>query len=773
MRSSQVPGSALRAALTLATVLLAACGPPAPETVPEPKPLSYPNAWLEEREEKMNQTVWAKEMLAQECGLVFDSFWNALNAATNKLSVAAAFPLGEIALGQWETMRVLPHAVQVRTSRGPGPVLQAADWRAFVEGFQRQGWQLSQTEFRHCRFDLSAEGRPRQSRFYFSAHLTNSFDAGRAALEGDLIVDWAPKPAGQPPAVQRVDARPLIVSARQGVPPFQPAFIAAIAPKEPASWIDPLIVHDLEADGLPEIILLAANLIYRRDPTGSYTAEPLLRHPPALIFSGLVADFDQDGRADLLCAVADGLVLFHGSAGGTFAEPGETVWEAHPLLINPMALTCGDIDGDGDLDVFLGQYRLPTLGQIFRPNYHNANDGYPWHLLVNDGRGHFTNATAAAGLDKKRRRRVFSASWVDLDNDGHLDLAVVSDFAGIDLYRNDGHGRFTDVTDQWIPEAHAFGMSQVVADFNRDGRLDLLMIGMNSPTVDRLDHLGLTRSGAPDEQTMRTRMSFGNRLYLARPDSGFEQTALNDSIARSGWSWAGTTFDWDNDGYPDVYVSNGQDTRSTVREYEPEFWLHHIYIDDAADDAAVTRYFMGEYQRTRGQGWSYGGYEKNRLFWNQQGTEFKEVGHLLGVALEEDSRCVVSTDLEGDGRMDLLVITRERWPGTNQTLRVYRNTLADAGNWIGFRLRDARGAPSVGARVTVQSGHCLAVRHTVAGDSFRSQQSSLLQFGLGAADRAERVEIRWPDGTVTTMKQPAINRYHVLTGPGAGAPSTP
>ncbi len=773
MRSSQVPGSVLRAALTVGAVLLAACRPQAPEIETESKPLSRPKTWLEEREEQMNRTVWAKEMLAQECGGVFDSFWDALNAASNKLSVAAAFPVGEVVLGQWETVRALPHAVQMRTSSGPGPVLQAADWRAFVEGFQRQGWQLSQTEFRHCRFDVTADGRPRQSRFYFSAHLTNSLHPGRAALEGDLIVDWAPQPAEHPPAVQRVNACQLIVSTRLGQPPFELVLAEEIAPREPASWIDPLIVHDLEGDGWPEIMLLAANLIYHRGPTGAYTSEPLLRHPPALIFSGLVADFDQDGRADLLCAVADGLVLFHGSDGGAFAEPGETVWEAHPLLINPMALTCGDIDGDGDLDVFLGQYRLPTLGQIFRPNYHNANDGYPSHLLVNDGHGHFTNATAAAGLDKKRWRRVFSASWVDLDNDGHLDLVVVSDFAGIDLFRNDGHGRFTDVTDQWIPEAHAFGMSQVAADFNRDGRLDLLMIGMNSPTVDRLDHLGLTRSGAPDEQPMRARMSFGNRLYLARPDSGFEQTALNDSIARSGWSWACAAFDWDNDGYPDVYISNGQDTRSTVREYEPEFWLHHIYIDAAADDTAVTRYFMGEYQRTRGQGWSYGGYEKNRLFWNQQGTEFKDVAHLLGVALEEDSRCVVSTDLEGDGRMDLLVITRQRWPGMHQTLRVYRNILADPGNWIGFRLRDARGAPSVGARVTVQSGQRLAVRHTVAGDSFRSQQPNLLQFGLGAADRVERVEIRWPDGTVTTMKHPAINRYHELTGPGARADSTP
>src|SRR5207247_1734520 len=242
----------------------------------------------------------------------------------------------------------------------------------------------------------------------------------------------------------------------------------------------------------------------------------------------------------------------------------------------------------------------------------------------------------------------------------------------------------------------------------------------------------------------------------------FEQTG--DSIARSGWSWGCSAFDFDNDGFPDVYIANGMQSKQSVRDYEPEFWLHDIYVDDSVDDFTATAYFMGKFSRTRGAGWSYGGYEKNRLYLNERGASFVEIGHLTGVALEQDSRNVVADDLDGDGRMDLLVTTFEKWPEEKQTLRVYKNTLTDGGNWIGFRFREEPKSP-VGVRVALRYNGRSAVRQIVTGDSFRSQHANTVHFGLGEVDRVESVEIRWPNGQVVTLRGPEVNRYHSIRAP--------
>src|SRR5439155_16687413 len=117
-----------------------------------------------------------------------------------------------------------------------------------------------------------------------------------------------------------------------------------------------------------------------------------------------------------------------------------------------------------------------------------------------------------------------------------------------------------------------------------------------------------------------------------------------------------------------VYIANGLQSKQSVRDYESEFWLHDIFVDENIDDLTASSYLMQKFSRTRGQGWSYGGFEKNRLYLNQHGESFVEIGHLAGVALEQDSRNVVADDLDGDGRVDLLVTTDEVGSDVQHTL---------------------------------------------------------------------------------------------------------
>ena len=176
---------------------------------------------LEASENELNKTAWAKEILAEQCGQVFESLWDSLNAATNKLDVIASFAVAELAVGNFSSTQQLAHGIELRESSGAGPMWSLPDWRRFVQESQAAGWQGERVEFRHTQFATDASGRPQQSQFYFSVHLTNPSLTERAILEGDLVVDWEAKsPGAELPAVKRIDASRLILKTRKGEPPL-------------------------------------------------------------------------------------------------------------------------------------------------------------------------------------------------------------------------------------------------------------------------------------------------------------------------------------------------------------------------------------------------------------------------------------------------------------------------------------------------------------------------------------------------------------------------
>jgi hypothetical protein len=720
---------------------------------------------IEAKEKEVAETVWAEELIAQRAGQVFERFWDLFNASIDRWELAAAFTSDSWLLPQFATPVRVAHGIQlcepVRHVR-----LSAAEWPTYLRSFEQAGWRPVQLEFRHNRCEVT-EGRPVRSQLHFEVHLEQPAGEQRAALAGNLDVTWAVGlKADGFPAVREVDASQLSLKTLQGPVPFAPVLEEIVRPPEKSQFIDPLILHDLDGDGLSEIILAARNLVFRRRAWNRFEREPLCRHPIGLIFTGVIADFSGDGQDDFLCAKFEGLSLFRGSTNGVFEEPERRVWSVEPHLKYAQVLTCGDVDSDGDLDIWLGQYKGPYVrGQMPTP-YFDANDGNPAYLLLNDGSGKFTDATEVAGLAEKRWRRSYSGSLIDLDKDEDLDLLVVSDFAGVDVYANDGNGLFTDLTAQWLPERHVFGMAHAFADFNADGDLDFLVTGMHCPTPQRLEALGLVRPERPDYAVMRARMTRGNRLFLRDVSGYFGSSALSDSIAHSGWSWGCTAFDFDNDSYPDVYIGNGHESKQSVQDYEPEFWLHDIYVGSSQHDEVVWAYFGSKQGRTRGQGMSYGGYEKNRLFWNQSGSRFLEVGHLLGVALESDSRAVAADDLDGDGREDLLVTTTEVWPTVRQTLRVYHNRVENTGNWLAVRLSPRGiGVSSVGAVVTVSAGGRRLIQAVATGDSHRAQRANRLHFGLGPIEEVDRLEVRWPNGTSSILAAPGINECHTVEAP--------
>jgi len=371
-----------------------------------------------------------------------------------------------------------------------------------------------------------------------------------------------------------------------------------------------------------------------------------------------------------------------------------------------------------------------------------------------------------AGLGRKRFRRTYSSSFVDLDDDRDMDLLVVSDFAGFDMYLNDGHGHFTDVTEVFGRDRYMFGMSHTFGDYDLDGDLDFYVTGMSSTTARRLESLGLGRNDKPEHNALRQAMGYGNRMFL-RNGNGFEPASFNADVARTGWSWGTSSFDFDNDGDKDIFVANGHISGGSTQDYCTTFWRHDIYTDNSQDDVArenMFQFVMTPLQETE---ISWNGYEHKVLLMNHGGTGFTNVAYLLGVGFEYDGRAVVTEDLDADGRVDLLVLEIKSGGGAgdqnDQILHVYQNRLMEAGNWVGVRLDQARSNRSpIGATVTVVTATGSQMTRFVTGDSFSAQHSATAHFGLGDLTAIDSIEIQWADGTHQRIEDPALNQYLAL-----------
>lgn len=533
--------------------------------------------------------------------------------------------------------------------------------------------------------------------------------------------DWSD---GETPRLRnyRLSQPPTVQS---GVPVFEPWADLLIPTNGVGLFTDPLLKETTERG--VQLHLAGAGVTAVRVGEG-WRWETGDMGPPDRVKAIVRADLDGDGTTEVVVADASG-VQVRGRDGWRQA------WVAPAKLRHPQSITAGDVDGDGDLDLWVTQYRLPFVNGQFPTPYYDANDGFPSYLLRNDGT-QWLDITEVSGLAPKRYRRTYSASWLDFDGDGDLDLVNVSDFAGLDLYRNDGRGHFTDLTPELGLTRHAFGMAHVVWDANHDALPDLLMVGMDSPVASQLDALGLGRSEFPGHMVHRGAMTYGNRLFVGSRSRGMELSPLSEDLRRAGWAWGAAVLDWNNDGRDDIHLVNGHETFESRSEFERQFWQHDVYVGGSTPDPAAQLYFMQANERRRAARQSYGGWQANRLFTQTVRDSFVENAWILGVAVTEDCRNVVAGDFDEDGRMDLALTTYEQWPVTRQRLLIFRNRSINDGHWIGYRLN----APAPGSHLEVTTREGIRRHWWVNGDGYRSQSDTEAHFGLGHGSEVLKAE---------------------------------
>ncbi len=724
---------------------------------------------------KLDSTLWNPEVQAQKHEEVFVTLWDELREAKDKYEPLGRFAFGRLFLPRSAESRDLDWGIRSRRFGDPTREVKGEDWKRFLEDWKKRGLRIIETEWHHGSFSIG-EGTPARSLVSVTIHALNPGNQERHILRGKLRVEWGENPSVATPHPERIMIEELQVLSRQGLAPFQESSVLRFNPNDSGNthrdevFFQPLLLYDLDRDGLSEVISAGISKIYWNHGSGRLVPEPMVSGGNAQkswnsghVRGALVADLTGDGQADLfLVKEEEPLLVFPGKPDGRFAAPPISSPIAKSAIEGSTVCTAGDIDGDGDLDVWMAQYKGPYSDGQFPTPYYDANDGFSSYLFINNGKGEFTEGTQEAGLDKKSRRRSFSSSFIDLDDDGDLDLVVVSDFAGLDIYHNDGKGKFTDVTGMLGDHRFSFGMSHAFADFNGDGRPDLFMTGMGSTTARRIAGMKLGREDMPEHQKHWMKMGYGNRLFLSG-EQGLKQAPYNDQVARTGWAWGTTAFDFDNDGDRDLYVANGHLSRKTCKDYCTTFWRHDIFSADSREDPKFELFFHKTQSTLLDISWN--GFEHNNLLMNESNKGFRNVAFLMNLSHEYDSRAVVSDDIDADGRLDLLVVALDRDANmrTTETIHINKNQWAGKHHWIGVRLNEhGDGFSPLGAKVTVGFAGRKQVAHIVTGDSFHSQHANTRHFGLGLATEVDHIEVRWPNGKTSRIEKPAVDRYHVI-----------
>ena len=481
-----------------------------------------------------------------------------------------------------------------------------------------------------------------------------------------------------------------------------------------------------------------------------------------------LVDIDGDGDLDLYtCNYGTPNELFINNGKGIFEENARQ----YGLDINGAILMAAfaDYDQDGDLDAYLlghrhyrnggrppkpptvfknGTYEvLPNYSKYFQVNL-NSRAGFKLdaagardYLLRNDD-GHFIDVTDEAGINSKPWQGN-SVTWWDFNSDGLQDIYIANDFEGPDfLYRNNGNGSFTDITSQQMPHVPWFSMGADASDINNDGHLDLLVVDMAGTThYKSKTSMGSMGSNQQFMLTADPPQYMRNCMFLnAGRANRFLDTAYLSNLASSDWSWSVKLSDFNEDGWTDVFITNG-----IARNFNDS--------DNPIDkETLVNKSEWSLYENSPARP------ERNLCFKNNGDLTFNDVSKEWG--LDELSMAYGATraDLDNDGDLDLVVTNLEK------PISVFENQAS--GNRLTVRLSSpTTNTKAIGARLEIKTSLGILVRENQPTRGFSSCDDTLVHFGLGNELTVKELKIFWPDGNSETKSNLLANHHYNFIQP--------
>ncbi len=415
-------------------------------------------------------------------------------------------------------------------------------------------------------------------------------------------------------------------------------------------------------------------------------------------WASLFFDYDRDGDRDLF-VTRDGWrgvapnSLYRNNGDGTFTDIAEAAGVRGDA--DSFTATLGDIDNDGYTDIYVA-------------NGVSQGNGAANALYRNNGDGTFTDIAVQAGV--AHHGRTIGSTLGDYDNDGWLDLFVINMAGPNALYRNNGNGTFTDVTEQAGIQAPYDGFVGFFFDYDNDGWLDLFATGWteNMRTV-----LESAMSGKPSHE--RNRLA----LYHNNGDGTFTDVTHQAGLARTYGAMAAQFGDIDNDGYLDIYLGNGAPPMDT--------------------------------------------YEPNILFHNTGGGIFTDVTDSAGVGNLGKGHGATFADYDGDGDLDLYAPIGGAMFGDRQPNSMYRNN-GSSHHWLKIRLVPRQSNPdAIGVRLAATTTYGTIHRAVAGGTGFGSMNDPVVLFGLGAATEVQTLVVRWPRGAEQRLTHLPGNRLVTIT----------
>jgi tetratricopeptide (TPR) repeat protein len=471
----------------------------------------------------------------------------------------------------------------------------------------------------------------------------------------------------------------------------------------------------------------------------------------------LFADFENKGRQDLLVVCGSGPLLFLNQGDGTFSIKRDAFKFERPPQGTFTHATVADYDRDGRLDVYFCLYSYYLgLDQYHYPvPYFDARNGPPNFLLHNEGNATFVDRTEAAGLNAENDRYSFACAWGACAASGLPDLYVANDFGRSNLYRNNGDGTFTAVSGEAGIDAPGAGMSAAWSDFNNDGKQDVYVADMWSSAGQRVSEQERFHEKAPEEiRALYRRHARGNELYRNLGDGRFQNISQQAGVEMGRWSWSSDFWDFDHDGYPDLYVANGYISAPERNDLASFFW-RQVVAKSPEDDTPSLAYEHGwnainELIRSD-RSWS--GYERNVMFANNRDGTFTEVSGAVGLDFPEDSRSFVLADIDHDGRLEVILKNRNA-----PQLRILHNVMKEIGQSIAFRLRGQKSnRDAIGTSITIEAGDLRQTKYLQAGSGFVAQHSKEIFFGVGQPEGSIRATVRWPSGLSQEFESIPVN----------------